>query len=69
MEKVFDVIVENCGTVWTFQPVSDAARAVFDEKVASEPWQWLGRSLVVDHRMARDLAVALQENEGLVLGP
>lgn len=63
-----DVKVENLGTIWTFEPLSEEAKVVFAEKVQSDPWQWMGPRLAVDHRMAHALADALEANEGLVLG-
>jgi hypothetical protein len=59
--KPFDVRVENHGTLWSFTPLTDNAQAWFSEHVCAEPWQWLGPSLCVEHRLAPDLA------EGLVL--
>jgi len=50
-----DVLIRCDGTVWTFNPISERAKQWFDENVQSESWQWLGSSLVVDHRWAADL--------------
>jgi hypothetical protein len=41
-----DVLISNEGTVWVFNPLTPAAKDWFDENVESEPWQWLGTSLV-----------------------
>lgn len=51
-----DVEIENHGTVFRFLPVTAAAREWIDENVEAEPYQWMGPALIVDHRMARDLA-------------
>ncbi len=51
-----DVHVENEGSIFVFTPMTPAAREWVDDNVHSEPWQWTGASLCVDHRFARDLA-------------
>lgn len=61
-----DVLVRNCGSMWAFNPLTDAAKTFFDKNVASEPWQWLGSSLAVQHRYAADLAAGMHA-AGLVL--
>lgn len=58
-----DFKVTNEGTVVVFTPLTEAAEA-FLERCDSEPWQYLGPSLVVDHRPARDLLDAIR-SEGL----
>jgi hypothetical protein len=50
-----DVLVRNEGTVWVFNPLTAAAKEWFDENVQSEPYQWLGTSLVVDRGLALGL--------------
>jgi hypothetical protein len=50
-----DFLIADHGSIFTIAPVSEAARQWLDENVASEPWQWLGDALCVDHRCARDL--------------
>lgn len=47
-----DVLIVNHGSTVGFEPLTEAARDWFDEFVEAAPWQWLGRRLVVDHRMA-----------------
>jgi hypothetical protein len=59
MRKVA-VIVKDEGTVWLFTPVSDDARERIEENVECEPRQWLGPSLGVDHRPARELMRGMQ---------
>lgn len=61
-----DVWVRNEGTVVQFLPLSDAAREWIDQNVQSEDWQWMGRSLVVDHRYAGNLIEGMQ-GAGLVV--
>lgn len=61
-----DVEVSNEGTVFAFQPLTPEAEHFFKEEVKTEPWQWFGSSLIVDHRYAREFALACNEN-GLVV--
>lgn len=58
-----DVTVENCGGIFTFEPLTPAAEQWIDENVDSES-QWLGGRLCVEHRYARDLAQGMM-NDGL----
>ena len=50
-----DFRTANHGTVILIWPVSDAAHQWVEENVITEPWQWFGGALGVDHRFARDL--------------
>lgn len=52
-----DFHIEDHGTVWLFQPLSEAAKTFLEEEVESGPWQWLGDFLYVDRRPA----IALRE--------
>lgn len=51
-----DVVIQNEGTIWMFIPITKKAKRWIRDHVSSEPWQWLGRSLCVDHRYGPDLA-------------
>jgi hypothetical protein len=62
-----DVLIRNEGTVWVFNPLTPAAQEWFDDNVESEPWQWLGTSLVVDHGMAAGLVQGILD-AGLQVG-
>jgi len=62
-----DVLIRNEGTAWMFNPLTPAAKQWFDENVESEPWQWLGTSLVVDHGMAAGLVQGILD-AGLHVG-
>lgn len=53
-----DIVVSNHGSIFVFEPHSDAARQWLDEEVESEGWQWFGESLCVSHGYALDLAQA-----------
>ena len=43
-----DVTYADQGSVVQITPVSPAAKEWIDDNVASEGWQWLGRSLCID---------------------
>lgn len=43
-----DVLVVNCGTVWTFEAVSETAVAWIEEYVSIEPWQGTARAFTAD---------------------
>lgn len=53
-----DFVIRDHGTIVTFTPISEAALE-FMRDVDSEPWQWLGPTLCVDHRMAQPLVDAI----------
>lgn len=61
-----DVYVENHGTIFMFTPMTPMAREWVAEKVALEPWQWMGASFAVDHRYALPLATEMV-TQGLVV--
>ena len=50
-----DFQIADHGSIISIKPVSDAARTWIDDNVVSEPWQWLGSTLCVDARCARQL--------------
>ena len=56
-----DVLVRNEGTVFVFSPLTARAKQWFDENVQSEPWQWLGDALVVEHRFAWGLGQGMKD--------
>jgi len=62
-----DVSIRNEGTVWVFNPLTPAAKEWFDENVHTEPYQWLGTSLVVDHGLAAGLVQGILD-AGLEVG-
>ena len=57
-----DVTIINHGSVWTFTPETMIGREYCSTMIHIEPWQWLGPSFAVDHRMAHDLAVRMQHD-------
>lgn len=56
-----DFIIRYHGSVTSFQPLSDAAKAWVEEHVAPESWQWMASTFVVDHRPADGLIAAIQD--------
>lgn len=50
-----DVMVENHGSVFVFQPLSPAGREWIDQNVGDDA-QWIGGGLAVENRYARELA-------------
>jgi len=64
--KAPDVLIHNEGTVFLFNPLTPAAQEWFAENVTSEPWQWFGTTLVVEHRYSSGLVEGLTD-AGLVL--
>jgi hypothetical protein len=58
-----DFNIRNEGSVIVFTPLTKAADA-FLERCDITDWQWMGPSLVVDHRPAVALVEAMQA-EGL----
>lgn len=64
-EHTPDVRVANHGTLFLFTPLTDAASAWIAEHIPEDA-QWLGRSLVVEHRYAMDVAKGMT-GDGLVL--
>ena len=61
MKENTDVLVDNQGNVFGFTPVTPAGREWIKANVASEPWQWMGETLNVEHRYAGDLVAGMQE--------
>lgn len=53
--KTSDVIVENHGSIFVVQPLTAAGREWIEEHVQSEPYQWLGGGLCVEHRYVAGL--------------
>lgn len=61
MKKLKHFKVLDEGTVILITPLTKKARARIDENVYSEPWQWLGNGLAVDHDLADDLLNGITE--------
>ncbi len=61
-----DVIVHNGGSIFQFEPLTEAAKDWIEENVQAESWQFMGSSLCVEHRYAGDLAAGMIA-DGLVV--
>lgn len=61
VRPVPDFVVENHGTVFLFVPKNDKAAAFLRDSADTQPWQWMGGALAVEHRSAGYLADALIE--------
>lgn len=65
-QQQLDFRVQSHGSVWTFVPLTEAAKDFTATAIEVQSWQWLGPAFGVDHRLANDLAMTLEE-EGFVL--
>ena len=65
-QQQLDFRVQSHGSVWTFVPLTEAAKDFTATAIEVQSWQWLGTAFGVDQRVANDLAMALEE-EGFVL--
>jgi hypothetical protein len=50
-----DFLIADHGSIVWIVPISGAAREWLGENAISEPWQWQGDALSVEHRCAGDL--------------
>ena len=48
-------------TVFSICPISEAAKKWLDENTQAESWNWLGSSLVVEHRYIADIVAGMME--------
>ena len=62
-----DVLIESHGTVYLFIWNSENGRQFLTQEIETEPWQWLGSNLAVDHHNAAPLAGHIIES-GLTIG-
>jgi hypothetical protein len=53
-------LIADHRSIVTIAPVSPAAHEWLDENATSEPWQWQGGALSVEHRCAGDLIQAIE---------
>jgi hypothetical protein len=59
-----DVRIIQQGSMVGLHMLTDEAEAWFADNVATQPWQWMGKILWVDQRMAEAVVEGLQA-EGL----
>ena len=57
---MMDIIITDRGWLVGFTPLSTPAQEWFADNVGSEPWQWMGPTLWVDHRPAQQLLDGIQ---------
>ena len=55
------MIIDNQGTIVLFCPENDLESEWLITNVQAEEYQWMGRTLSVDHRMADDLFQVVAE--------
>lgn len=56
-----DFLIGNEGSIFTVTPLTDEAFTHLKQNFQTEGWQWLGRTLAVDHRYVSDIVLHLQE--------
>ena len=61
-----DFLVRPHGSIWTFEPLTERAKNFTGTDLDVQSWQWIGPVFGVDHRLANNLATALQD-EGFIL--
>ena len=54
------MIIDDQGTLIIFQPENQEERDFLRNEVDSQPYQWLGNNLAVEHRFAQYLALGIQ---------
>jgi hypothetical protein len=59
-----DLLVRDEGTIVTFTANTDAGESFLWSMLHTEPYQWQGNTLEIDHRMAQEVLSAA-ENESL----
>jgi len=59
---VSDFRIENHGSIVVVQPLTPEATAWVEENVPTEPWQWLGGGLCVEHRYAEAIVEGIGED-------
>ena len=62
-----DVIIERCGSVAMFTPMTAAANEWVDENVQVESWQRMGPSIACEPRCLESLVEGMKE-AGLTIG-
>ena len=55
-----DFVVRDQGTIWLFTPLTPAALQFLSEHIREDA-QYIGDSLVVEHRFVYDLLIGLRE--------
>lgn len=61
-----DIKIHNEGTIVGFAPLSEHGQEWMDANLQAEPWQLIGHTLWVDHRLAQPIIDGMTE-DGLAL--
>jgi hypothetical protein len=61
-----DVLVEDQGTIIILVQLTETGEQWVNENLQTEPWQWVGGAVCVDHRMAAQILEGM-EDDGLKL--
>lgn len=61
---VYDVAVENHGTIALIRPLTDSGRTWVEENIPTEDWQWFGGAIVAEPRYVPDVIEGM-EGDGL----
>lgn len=59
--KLGGMEIEDHGTVVRFLPETPEARAWLTEQCVTEPWQWMGGGLVIEHSYAQAIVDAWEQ--------
>lgn len=62
-----DIRIRDEGTVVVFTPVTQEGTDWLHEQLLTEPWQWQGDNLVLDHHLAQGVRDLLMM-DGLTIG-
>ena len=62
-----DIQVNNQGTIILLTIMSEKGKKWINKHLQTEPWQWYGPSLAIDHRMAAPILEGMRD-DGLELG-
>ncbi len=54
-----DVILAFAGSLTLLTPLTSYGREWVEESLQTEPWQWLGSTVTIDHRMGVDIRQAM----------
>lgn len=65
MRNFTDVLVRSEGSIFLLTPMTDAAREWISNHIPEDA-QYMGRSLVVEHRYVADIVAGMQ-SDGLIV--
>jgi hypothetical protein len=56
------VRVLDYGSIIEIRPLNTAGKKWVDDNVIADPWQWMGRDLVVEHRYIEPIIAAMSQD-------